>query len=276
MPSPAPVARLQWLARIAVDPDASKGAVAIAAALAIHPTAPGGDLYPSVPGLAQRAMLTRRGAQKAIAALAGLGYLAVEQGGGRGFKNAFRIVETANGCSPICALETMNDGSPIPSGKGEPQSTKGRTAESKTANGGSPEPGIEPGIEPGRSVADAFDVEGWTNRAGRYGKGREQRKEAIKKLRDAGATNDDMAAIFKCLPSPDTLGKVEGAKCFDEAVATFVSRNRKPDMDFVWESRMKAWTEKNFWTPAWGPAPDQRGTQVPMKLRNGGLHVAAE
>lgn len=222
MPSPAPVARLEWLARIAVDPDASKGAVAIAAALAIHPTAPGGDLYPSVPGLAQRAMLTRRGAQKAIAALVELGYLAVEQGGGRGFKNSFRIVETANGCSPICVLETMNDGSPISSEKGEPQGLKGRTVELQTANHRSPEPGIEPGIEPGRSDGNAFDLARWKRRAGAFGKGTAQRAEAVARLHDAGASETDFSTLFARLPAPGTLGKAEAAALFDNAVETLV------------------------------------------------------
>lgn len=222
MPSPAPVARLEWLARIAVDPDASKGAVAIAAALAIHPTAPGAGLYPSVPGLAQRAMLTRRGAQKAIAALVELGYLAVEQGGGRGFKNAFRIVETANGCSPICVLETMSDGSPISSEKGEPQGAKGRTARLETANYRSPEPGKEPGKEPGRSDGQAFDTARWERRAGAFGKGATQRGEAIERLRAVGASDADFSQLFARLPSPGSLGKAEAATLFDAAVEALV------------------------------------------------------
>lgn len=279
MASPSPVARLEWLARIAVDPDAPKSAVAVAAVLATFPTAPGGELFPSVPGLAQRAMLTKRGAQKAIAWLSHPDhpYLAVAQGGGRGFKNVFRILETVNGGSPIPDTKTANSGSPNSDQKGEPQGTKGRTAEPKTANSGSPDPGNEPGYEPGRSAGATLDVERWEKRSGQYGKGALQRKEAIERLRELGATNEHMRKLFASLPSHGSLGKLEAAEKFDAAVdqlaeslgggsTSNANYSTRLSDDEQWRQRLKGWKRIGLWLSSWGPKPGHAECRVPKAV----------
>lgn len=272
MPSPALVARLEWLATIGVDPKMPKAAFAVASVLASFPTAPGGELFPSNATLAKRAGITGRSVRDGLKRLKKGGYITVDLGGGRANTNVVHIIYTRKVASSFEDQNTRNAASSFENETRKISAINPENQRSETRKPHSADPGSEPGIEPDRPVAGAFDIDGWAKRAGRYGKGHEQRQAAIEKLRDAGATNDDMAEFFKSLPSPDTLGKAEGAKRFDEAVAAFISRNREPDEIIVWRSRVKAWNQKKFWTPVWGPAPDKPGTQVPISLRNGGVN----
>jgi hypothetical protein len=298
MPSPAPVARLEWLARISVDPDAPKAAIAVAAALAIYPTAPGGDLFPSVPGLAQRAMLTRRGAQKGIGQLVALGYLAVDQGGGRGLTSAFRIIETANNCSPIVAE------------KGEPQGTKGRTIGSKTANHCSPDPSIYPREEPSSSTPppegyglsdgqrahiDAFDSalvalfgEAAARKRPAYSDG-----QTANQLAEFGITPEAFRAV--CI---EVMGKAAASGrnppgslsyCLKAAMEarngsprapvqfaeTANPSNARTNEELVWKGRIAGYKRTGMWLSKWGPRPGQLGCDVPKKLLNGEAHANA-
>jgi len=101
-----------------------------------------GECWPSMIGIAEKARMTERGAQKIVRRLEETGWLEIVTGGGRGGKNSYRIKaekpeqETGN------AKRGMDE-------KPRTAEQKPRTGEQKTPNGGSPEPSrtiMEPSI----------------------------------------------------------------------------------------------------------------------------------
>lgn len=95
-------------------------------ALADRANDDGSSCYPSMADVAQRARLSRRGAQKVIQRLESKGYLSINQGGGRGNTNDYQLHPQAlKGRTEY--TESDEKGEPR-SEKGEPDSSKGRTS----------------------------------------------------------------------------------------------------------------------------------------------------
>jgi len=92
-----------------------------------------GECWPSMVGVAEKARMTERGAQKIVRRLEETGWLQVETGGGRGGKNKYRILASKP------EQETPNEKRGIEE-KPRTAEHKPRTGVQETPNGGSPEP----------------------------------------------------------------------------------------------------------------------------------------
>ena len=107
-----------------------------------------GECWPSMIGIAAKARMTERGAQKIVRRLEETGWLEIATGGGRGGKNSYRI-KVGNPERETGNTKRGIDEKPR-TGKHKP-----RTGEQKTPNGGSPEPSItirEPSINKTREA----------------------------------------------------------------------------------------------------------------------------
>lgn len=280
MPSPAPVARLEWLAAIGTDPRMPKAAFAVASVLATFPTAPGGELFPSNATLAKRSGITGRSVRDGISRLRCGGYLAVKIGGGRAHTNVLSIIETRKPASLFEGLETRNEASALNSETRKPGVSNPENQRHQTRNDTSADPGTELGIEPGRSDGDAFDVSRWERRAGAYGKGAAQRKETVERLRAIGASDADLSQLFTKLPSPGALGKAEAAARFDAAVEALcdeLSATRRkaasgaPTLTggekSLWRARISGFFRTGFWpSEIWGPKLGEAGCSAPADV----------
>lgn len=102
-----------------------------------------GECWPSMVGVAQKARMTERGAQKIVRRLEEDGWLKIDTGGGRGGKNRYRILAQ----NP--EQETPNTKRGMEE-KPRTAEHKPRTGVQETPNGGSPEPSVtikEPSVK---------------------------------------------------------------------------------------------------------------------------------
>lgn len=107
-----------------------------------------GECWPSMAGIAQKARMTERGAQKILRRLEKTCWLKIETGGGRGGKNHYVILDGNPEQHSVNTEHRMEE-------KPRTGEHKPRTGEQKTPNGGSPEPSItikEPSINKTREA----------------------------------------------------------------------------------------------------------------------------
>ncbi|MET8766363.1 helix-turn-helix domain-containing protein [Streptomyces sp. NPDC004658] len=113
-----------------------------------------GYCWPSIDDLAERTKLSPRAVQKAIATLADLGELDVENGGGRHRSNRYRIVPKPRTSDGVTDQEPrQNDGvstEETPNSATETPNFEAETPNFETENPvqSSPEPSVEPTTEP--------------------------------------------------------------------------------------------------------------------------------
>lgn len=109
-----------------------------------------GECWPSMVGVAEKARMTERGAQKIVRRLEETGWLEIATGGGRGGKNQYRILAVKP------EPQTPNEKRGIEN-KPRTAEHKPRTDEQETPNGGSPEPS---GTVKEPSVSESLEVLG--------------------------------------------------------------------------------------------------------------------
>lgn len=188
-----------------------------------------GECWPSMAGIAQKARMTERGAQKILRRLEEAGWLKVETGGGRGGKNHY-VIQAQNG-----ELHSVNGEHRM---KEKPRTAehKPRTGVHKTPNTGSPEPSRtikEPSID--KNVRDALCSVLRPETADAY--------IAHRKAKGAKITDKAAELIARKLskhPNPDAVAEESIANgwtgVFPERVPKEQSQKPETDLDAIWKS----------------------------------------
>lgn len=188
-----------------------------------------GECWPSMAGIAQKARMTERGAQKILRRLEETGWLKIETGGGRGGKNHY-VIQAQNG-----ELHSVNGEHRM---KEKPRTAehKPRTGVHKTPNTGSPEPSRtikEPSID--KNVRDALCSVLRPETADAY--------IAHRKAKGAKITDKAAELIARKLskhPNPDAVAEESIANgwtgVFPERVPKEQSQKPETDLDAIWKS----------------------------------------
>ena len=224
MASPSPVARLEWLARVACDPAIQKAGVAVAGILATFPTAPGGDIFPSHETIAERAGICARSVRNAVKRLQKQGYIEVTPGGGRANTNIYRIVETRKENSGFNGKETRKEVSGFEKETRQNRvvnpANQGTESRKELADNPGSIPDISPDDRPG------VTIEKWEGRIGSYGKSRDERIAWLSAIKEYGGTDSDIASAIAMIPSaPDD--KSVARSLIESAILPLINRLRE-------------------------------------------------
>ncbi|WP_318205345.1 helix-turn-helix domain-containing protein [Streptomyces sp. SCL15-4] len=178
-----------------------------------------GCCWPSIDDLAERTKLSPRAVQKAIATLAEIGELDIENGGGRHRSNRYRIIPKPRTSDGVTGPEPRtNDGvsaQETPNSATETPNFEAETPNSATRNPvqSSPEPSIEPTENRQRNLparrteptpAEALLAKWWEQ----YGHTTAQGKRTIQRaITDALSNGIDVAELWQALDRLGALSK---------------------------------------------------------------------